>query len=144
MDARRLHGRGNSHISRRMTNLLLIAAGGAIGAVGRHLTGQAFLRTVGPDWPWGAFTVNVLGGLIMGGFIGWLAQAGRADANELRAFFAVGVLGGFTTFSAFSLDAVVMIERRQWLEAFAYVSGSVLLSIVALFAGLMLARKVFA
>ncbi|WP_421786273.1 fluoride efflux transporter CrcB [Hyphobacterium sp.] len=127
-----------------MSNLLLIAAGGALGAVGRHLTGQAFLRSVGPDWPWGTFTVNVLGGLVMGGFVGWLAQAGRADANELRAFFAVGLLGGFTTFSAFSLDAIVMVERRQWLDALIYVSGSVVLSILALFAGIVLARKVFA
>lgn len=127
-----------------MTNLFLIAAGGALGAVGRHLTGQFFLRAAGPDWPWGTFTVNVVGGLVMGGFVGWLAQAGRADANELRAFFAVGLLGGFTTFSAFSLDAVVMIERRQWMDALVYVSGSVALSILALFAGLMLARKVLA
>lgn len=127
-----------------MTNILLIAAGGALGAVSRHLTGQFFLRTIGPDWPYGTFAVNVLGGLIMGGFIGWLAQAGRADANELRAFFAVGVLGGFTTFSAFSLDVVVMIERRAYGDAFGYVAASVILSILALFVGLMIARRIFA
>lgn len=126
-----------------MTNLLLIAAGGAIGAVSRHLTGQAFLRMAGPDWPYGTFAVNVIGGLLMGGFIGWLAQAGRADANELRAFFAVGILGGFTTFSAFSLDVVVMIERRAYGDAIGYVLASVILAILALFAGLMLARRVF-
>jgi len=127
-----------------MTNLLLIAAGGALGAVSRHLTGQFFLRVIGPDWPYGTFAVNVIGGLLMGGFIGWLAQAGRADANELRAFFAVGALGGFTTFSAFSLDAVVMIDRRQWVDAGIYISGSVVLSILALFVGMLLARRVFA
>lgn len=127
-----------------MTNILLIAAGGALGAVSRHLTGQFFLRTIGPDWPYGTFAVNVLGGLIMGGFIGWLAQAGRADANELRAFFAVGVLGGFTTFSAFSLDVVVMIERRAYGDAIGYVAASVILSILALFVGLMIARRIFA
>lgn len=127
-----------------MTNLLLIAAGGAIGAVGRHLTGQAFLRAVGPHWPYGTFAVNVIGGLLMGGLIGWLAQAGRADANELRAFFAVGILGGFTTFSAFSLDVVVMIERRAYGDAIGYVLASVILSILALFAGLMIARRLFA
>ncbi|MBI1236357.1 MAG: fluoride efflux transporter CrcB [Alphaproteobacteria bacterium] len=127
-----------------MTNILLIAAGGALGAVSRHLTGQFFLRTIGPDWPYGTFAVNVIGGLIMGGFIGWLAQAGRADANELRAFFAVGLLGGFTTFSAFSLDVVVMIERRAYGDAIGYVAASAILSILALFVGLMIARRIFA
>lgn len=127
-----------------MNNILFIAAGGALGAVSRHLTGQFFLRTIGPDWPYGTFVVNVLGGLIMGGFIGWLAQAGRADANELRAFFAVGVLGGFTTFSAFSLDVVLMIERRAYGDAIGYVAASVILSILALFVGLMIARRIFA
>jgi len=80
----------------------------------------------------------------MGGFIGWLAQAGRADANELRAFFAVGALGGFTTFSAFSLDVVLMIERRAYGDAIGYVAASVILSILALFVGLMIARRIFA
>lgn len=126
-----------------MTNLLLIAAGGAIGAVSRHLIGQFFLRAVGSDWPYGTFVVNVLGGLILGAFVGWLSQAGRSDANELRAFFAVGVLGGFTTFSAFSLEAVVMIERRAWGDAALYVSASIVLSVLALFVGLLLARRLF-
>ncbi|WP_421792044.1 fluoride efflux transporter CrcB [Hyphobacterium sp.] len=127
-----------------MTNLLLIAAGGALGAVSRHLTGQFFLRAVGPDWPYGTFVVNVLGGLMLGAFVGWLSQAGRSDANELRAFFAVGALGGFTTFSAFSLDVVVMLERKAWGAAAFYVSASVVLSVLALFVGLLLARRVFA
>ena len=128
----------------RMTNLFLIAAGGAIGAVSRHLTGQWALRTLGPDWPHGTLMVNVAGGLLMGLFVGWLAVAERPDANALRAFFAVGVLGGFTTFSAFSLDVVVMIERKAWLGALGYALGSVVLAVLALFVGLMIARKVFA
>lgn len=127
-----------------MSNLLLIAAGGAIGAVSRHMTGQWALRALGPEWPYGTFLVNVIGGLLMGGFIGWLAQAGRADANALRAFFAVGILGGFTTFSAFSLDVVVMIERKQWFNALGYALGSVVLAVLALFVGLLIARRVFA
>lgn len=127
-----------------MNNILLIAAGGALGAVSRHLTGQWLLRAIGPGWPYGTFVVNVLGGLVMGGFIGWMAQAGRMDANELRAFFAVGLLGGFTTFSAFSLDVVVMIERRAYGDAIGYVAASVILSILALFVGLLIARRVFA
>lgn len=126
-----------------MTNLLLIAAGGAIGAVSRHLTGQWALRALGPEWPHGTLLVNVAGGLLMGVFIGWLAQAGRADANALRAFFAVGILGGFTTFSAFSLDIVVMIERKAWINAAGYALGSVVLAVLALFVGLLVARKVF-
>lgn len=126
-----------------MTNFLLIAAGGAIGAVSRHLTGQWALRALGPEWPYGTFLINIAGGLLMGVFIGWLSQAGRADANALRAFFAVGILGGFTTFSAFSLEVVLLIERKQWLNAFGYALGSVVLAVLALFVGLLIARKVF-
>lgn len=127
-----------------MTQLLLIAAGGAIGAVARHFAGMAALRALGPNWPWGTFGVNVIGGLALGLFIGWLAQAGRPDAQALRAFFAVGVLGGFTTFSAFSLELVMMIERKTWLAAFGYATASVLAAVAALFVGLMIMRKVMA
>jgi len=138
------HMRLRAYSAPIMTNLLLIAVGGAIGAVSRHLTGQWALRTLGPDWPHGTLMVNVVGGLLMGLFVGWLSQAGRADANALRAFFAVGVLGGFTTFSAFSLDVVVMIERKQIFGALGYALGSVVLAVAALFLGLVIARRVFA
>ena len=127
-----------------MNQLLLIGLGGAIGAVSRHLFGQWTLRVIGPEWPYGTFGVNVIGGLIMGLFIGWLAGAGRADANILRSFVAVGVLGGFTTFSAFSLDVVVMIERKAYAGALGYALASVIASVVALFVGLLIARRFIA
>lgn len=118
---------------------LAVAAGGALGAVARHLTGLAALRLLGPHFPWGTLTVNILGSFLMGALIGALALRGHASPL-LRAFLAVGVLGGFTTFSSFSLDAVTLIERRAHLAALGYVLASVLLSIAALIAGLRLIR----
>ena len=95
-------------------------------------------------WPVGTFAANVAGGLLMGLLVGWLAFRGGAQQEMVRLFAAVGVLGGFTTFSAFSLETALMIERRTYGQAFTYAVASVLLSISALFVGLMLARKVFA
>jgi CrcB protein len=118
---------------------LAVAAGGALGAVARHLTGLAALRLFGPHFPWGTLTVNVLGSFLMGILVGVLALRGEASPL-LRAFLAVGVLGGFTTFSSFSLDAVTLIERRAYLAALGYVLASLLLSIGALFGGLRLVR----
>lgn len=128
-----------------MTRLLLVALGGAIGASARYGLGLAALRLVpAATWPWATFVANVAGGLLMGALAGWLAQKGGAQQEAIRLFAAVGVLGGFTTFSAFSLETVQMLERRQWAVAAAYVSLSVVLSIAALFAGLILARRAFA
>ncbi|MBA3812328.1 MAG: fluoride efflux transporter CrcB, partial [Caulobacteraceae bacterium] len=104
-----------------MEKLILVALGGAAGAVGRYLTGVGAARLIGPRAPWaGTFIVNLVGGLLMGFLIGWLAHRGGADQERWRLLLAVGVLGGFTTFSAFSLDAALMIERRQWALAGAY------------------------
>lgn len=127
-----------------MYNLLLIGAGGALGAVSRHLVGRAALKWLGPDQPWGTLVVNVGGGLLMGLLIGWLVATDRGDEHLMRYFGAVGFLGGFTTFSAFSLELALMIERKAWLNAFAYATGSVVLSLAALMAGMMLVRKVIA
>ena len=124
-----------------MDKLLLVAAGGATGAVMRYLTGMASLRLLGPGWPWGTLTVNVVGGLAMGLLAGALALRSGADQERWRLLLGVGVLGGFTTFSAFSLEVAQMIERRQWPQAFGYSTLSVVLSVAALFAGLMLARR---
>lgn len=125
-----------------MMNLLLIGAGGALGAICRHLAGQAALRAFGPDQPWGTLTVNILGGLAMGLLIGWLSAGARPDVQAIRLFAAVGFLGGFTTFSAYSLELLLMIERKAWLNAFAYAAGSVLLALGAVFLGLIVMRKV--
>ncbi|MBI5939528.1 MAG: fluoride efflux transporter CrcB [Caulobacterales bacterium] len=125
-----------------MDKLLLVAAGGATGAVMRYLTGMASLRLLGPGWPWGTLTVNVVGGLAMGLLAATLALRGGADQERWRVLLGVGVLGGFTTFSAFSLEVTLMIERKEWPQAFGYSTLSVILSVVALFAGLMLARRI--
>ena len=127
-----------------MTRFLLVAAGGAIGSIARYGVGIAAQRLAPASaWPWGTLTVNVVGGLIMGLVAGWLALRGGAQAESIRLFAAVGVLGGFTTFSAFSLETALMIERRQFAMAGGYVALSVVLSIAALFVGLMVARRAF-
>lgn len=125
-----------------MYNLLLIGAGGALGAISRYLVGQASLRWLGPEQPWGTFAVNIAGSLAMGLLIGWLVATDRGDHHMMRLLGAVGFLGGFTTFSAFSLELVAMIERKAWANALVYASGSVAAGILALFVGLMIMRKV--
>lgn len=127
-----------------MTKVLLVAVGGAAGSVARYLVGAAALRWIGPGWPWGTLTVNLVGGLLMGLVTGWLAQAGAGRQEALRVLLAVGVLGGFTTFSAFSLETALMIEKRAYGQAFSYTAASVVLALAALFAGLLLARRMFA
>lgn len=123
-----------------MTRFLIVAAGGALGAMARYGLGRALPAT---GWPWPTLTANVVGGLLMGLLTGWLAFRGGAQGESIRLFAAVGVLGGFTTFSAFSLETALMIERRQLALAGGYVAASVALSILALFVGLVLARRAF-
>lgn len=123
-----------------MYHLILVCAGGAIGAGLRHLTNIAAARALGAVFPWGTLTVNIIGSFAMGLFIEILARKLNAS-QEVRLFVATGVLGGFTTFSAFSLDVAVLWERGAAGPAAAYVSVSVVVSILALFAGLWLARS---
>ena len=120
--------------------LLQVAIGGAIGASLRYLTGVATLRAFGPGFPWGTLVVNILGSMAMGALVVILAQKG---GTRFAPFVMTGILGGFTTFSAFSLEAALMIERRELATAFVYAVGSVVISIAALFVGLMIARKLF-
>jgi CrcB protein len=122
---------------RRRMNFLLIMIGGAVGSAGRYAVGKL---TLGPDYPWGTLAVNLIGGFLMGLLAGMLARTGGSE--QTRLLIGVGVLGGFTTFSAFSLDAVTMIERGQWGVALAYALVSVIGSVVALFGGLYLVRTV--
>ena len=127
-----------------MMRFLLVGFGGALGSMARYGVGLAAARVVpGATWPWATMTVNVVGGLLMGLLVGWLSARAGAEGETLRVFAAVGILGGFTTFSAFSLEVVLMIERRQYAAAAAYVLASVVVSAVALMVGLMIARRAF-
>lgn len=123
-----------------MFNLSLVAAGGAIGAASRHLVNLAALRLFGPGFPIGTLAVNVVGCLLMGVLAGVLATKSDMAGQGLRLVFATGILGGFTTFSAFSLDAVLLWERGQAAAALGYVLASVLLSLSALVVGLYVTR----
>jgi len=126
---------------RTMTRFLIVAAGGALGAMARYGLGRLLPVTGG--WPWPTLAANIVGGMLMGALTGWLAFRGGAQGETIRLFAAVGVLGGFTTFSAFSLETVLMIERRQFAMAGGYVAISVAASVIALFIGLILARRAF-
>ena len=127
-----------------MSKLLLVVLGGGAGAAARYAVGSHAWRLFGTAWPYGTFICNLIGGLAMGLLVGFLAHRGGADQERLRLLFGVGVLGGFTTFSAFSLETALMIEKSRYGQAFTYVSASVLLSVAALFAGLIVARRLFA
>ncbi|KIN70630.1 Protein CrcB-like protein [Sulfitobacter noctilucae] len=123
------------------STLFLVALGGAIGACLRFLSGAAMLRLTGPaDFPLAILSVNVAGSFAMGIFVALAAQKGMTHWNP---FVMTGVLGGFTTFSAFSLESVNLMERGDYAAAALYVSLSVGLSIAALMLGLWLARGVF-
>ena len=123
-----------------MQTLLQVAAGGALGASARFLFGAGVLRLAGPGFPWATMIVNILGSFLMGVLVVVLAQKG----NRCAPFLTTGLLGGFTTFSAFSLDAVALAGRGQAGLAAAYVAGSVALSIAALLVGLAATKGLFA
>jgi CrcB protein len=114
---------------------LAIGAGGAIGAMARHGVGAISLRLLGPNFPWATLTVNVVGSAMMGLFIAWLV-AREPHSSVMRAFVTTGILGAFTTFSTFALDAVTLYRDKSLTIAGAYVAASVILSIAGLFAGL--------
>jgi CrcB protein len=122
-----------------MFNLLLVMAGGALGSAARYLVGRTTLAWYGPAYPWGTLAVNLIGGFLMGALVGSLARFGAAS-DHARLLIGVGVLGGFTTFSAFSLDMMVMLERGDWDLALGYALISVIGAVLALFAGLSLTR----
>jgi CrcB protein len=124
-----------------ITTLFQVALGGAIGASARWLTTTAVMRWVGPGFPYGTMLVNVAGSFLMGVLIAVLAHKG---GTRFAPFLMTGLLGGFTTFSAFSLDVFTLWERGQAGLAGAYVLGSVLLSIAALGAGVLAMRGMLA
>lgn len=120
-----------------MNGLLTVMIGGALGAGGRYAMGSALLARLGNAFPWGTLTVNLIGGLAMGLLAGVLTRGG---GEPIRLLLGVGVLGGFTTFSAFSLDVVAMVERGQAVSALTYVAASVIGSVALTFLGLSLVR----
>jgi len=124
-----------------MNMIFAVAAGGAIGAVGRYLVAGRVMHILGAGFPFGTLAVNIIGGLLMG----FLVEASALKFNiggELRAFLMVGILGGFTTFSSFSLEVILLMERHQILSAAGYILASVVLSVAAVFVGMMMVRAV--
>lgn len=122
-----------------MQTVFAIALGGAIGAVGRHYLTGVVTRSFGDAFPFGIFSVNILGSFLMGLCITLLASKFEASP-DLRAFITVGFLGAFTTFSTFSMEIVMLFERGAWGGAFMYVGGSVLLGVAGLVLGMTLGK----
>ena len=123
-----------------LANVLLVALGGAFGSVCRYLLGVRLFKAFGPGLPYGTFAANLFGGLLMGVLVGVLALRGGGDQERWRLLLGVGVLGGFTTFSAFSFDLFSMIQRGQPITAFGYALVSVVGALLLFFAGWGLAR----
>jgi fluoride exporter len=124
---------------------LLVFLGAGIGGALRHGVNVGWARMCGTAFPWGTLTVNVIGSFVMGAIAAWLAfRAGEGWSQPIRLFLTTGILGGFTTFSAFSLDAVMLWERGQLGLAASYVAASVILSIAGLLAGLASIRTLTA
>ncbi|MDC9824675.1 fluoride efflux transporter CrcB [Devosia sp. ZB163] len=125
-----------------MQAYLLVGIGGAIGAMARY-GAQVLIGSLPNGFPVSTFLINIVGSIAMGVLVGVLAKYTPNYQNEIRLFVAVGIFGGFTTFSSFSLDAIALIERGDVLLAGVYIVGSVLLSIAGLWMG-MLAMRVIA
>lgn len=119
-------------------NVLLVAAGGAIGAASRYLLGGWIQSRLGPDFPWGTFIVNVSGCLLIGVVLG-LAERG-ALPGEARLFLAVGVLGGYTTFSTFGYETLKLIEGGETAAALLNAFGQLALGLAAVYLGLVAAH----
>ena len=119
---------------------LLVFIGGGVGAVARHGVNRAGLALLGPGFPWWTVAVNVLGSFLIGLLAGMFGA--METGHNTRLFLVTGFLGGFTTFSAFSLDALTLWERGAMLHAGLYVTGSVIASLIAVVAGLMISRLI--
>lgn len=123
-----------------MNMILAVAAGGAIGATGRFLVGRLMFNIMGPGFPWGTLTVNVVGSFLIGLTVQLLAMRYNLS-HEWQGFLIIGVLGGFTTFSAFSMELSLMIEKGQLSTAALYAFGSLFVGVAALFIGIYAGRS---
>ena len=124
-----------------MLNYLIVFIGGGVGSMMRHGVNVAAARLTGTAFPYGTLTVNVTGSLVMGLFAGYFAFKGDAS-QSWRLFLMTGILGGFTTFSSFSLDFAMLFERGATVPAMLYVAGSVGISLAAIFLGLYVGRVI--
>jgi CrcB protein len=121
--------------------IIAVAVGGAIGSVARYLAGIGSGKLLGLAFPWGTLMINITGSFLIGVFVESFAL--KWDVPQVaRVFLTVGICGGFTTFSTFSLDAYLLMDRGEFWPAAAYMVGSVVMSVAALFAGLHLIRAV--
>ena len=125
-----------------MNLVLFIAAGGAIGAVGRYAVMTAVSHLLGAGYPYGTIMVNLIGSFVLGGLVESLKYF-SVISNELQVFLIVGVLGSFTTFSTFSMDVVVLMQRNEMFAAGLYILGSIVVSIGGLFLAMILFRQLF-
>jgi CrcB protein len=119
---------------------LLVFLGGGLGAAARHWVNRTAMNVVGPDYPAGTIAVNILGSMAMGMLASWFAFRGETTTAAQRLFLTTGVLGGFTTFSAFALDTTLLWERHDLAAAVIYAGSSVVLSIAGLIAGMFIVR----
>ena len=124
-----------------MPVLLQVALGGALGASLRFVSGAIILRTMGSGFPYGTMFVNVVGSFLMGLLAFYLLERMDGSFAKYAPFLMTGLLGGFTTFSAYSLDALYLLERGRYASASVYMGGSVVLAIGALFLGMTIARS---
>ena len=122
--------------------LVYVATGGALGSMCRYLAAVWIGRLNTTSFPFHTFIINITGSFLMGVWIGVMTLMLPGRAKDLHLLMAVGVLGGYTTFSTFSLEAYMLLEKGLWLQAAFYMIGSVVLSIAALFAGMWLLRSI--
>jgi len=124
-----------------MPVILQVALGGAIGASMRYYSGGVAIRLFGTSFPYGTMFVNILGSFLMGFAAFYMLERMDGSYGRYAPFIMTGIMGGFTTFSAFSLDALFLLERSRFLAAAVYMGGSVALAMLALFIGMALARS---
>jgi CrcB protein len=123
-----------------MNGFLLVGAGGALGAMARYGISGLVSRLWPMGFPLATLLVNILGSIAMGIFVGLLARFLPANQDQLRLFVAIGIFGGFTTFSSFSLDTIVLMERGELAQAISYVALSVVVCLLGLYLGLLITR----